>query len=103
MKKKNIVVIGAGPAGLTFAYYLLKKNNDYNVIIIEKDDLVGGISKTVNFNGYKVDTGIHRFFSKNDMVNNIWKEILPIQNKPAYDDVLLEKKESMKTMVLIPS
>ena len=92
MKKKNIVVIGAGPAGLTFAYYLLKKNNDYNVIIIEKDDLVGGISKTVNFNGYKVDTGIHRFFSKNDMVNNIWKEILPIQNKPAYDDVLLEKK-----------
>ena len=59
--KKQVVIIGAGPAGLTTAYYLLKNSDQYDVIILEKDNIIGGISKTIEFEGYKIDTGIHRF------------------------------------------
>ena len=83
---KKVVIIGAGPAGLTAAYELLKKQK-LEVLVLEKDELVGGISKTVSINNeYLVDTGIHRFFSKSDKVNEIWNELLPLQSKPAYDD-----------------
>ncbi len=93
--KKDIVIIGAGPAGLTAAYEILKNSNDYNVIILEKDNMVGGISKTVQFNGYRVDTGIHRFFSKSDEINKIWNEILPIQSKQSYDDIILNNNKEL--------
>ena len=59
--KKNIVIIGAGPAGLTAAYELSKKKN-FNITIIEADSQVGGISKTINHNGNRIDIGGHRFF-----------------------------------------
>lgn len=73
---KKVIIIGAGPAGLTTAYELVKQSN-YEVIVLEKDSIIGGISKTVKFNDkYLVDTGIHRFFSKNEEINNIWKELL---------------------------
>ena len=92
--KENIVIIGAGPAGLTAAYQLLKENSDkYNVVIIEADNQVGGISKSINVNGMKVDTGIHRFFTKDDRIENIWKELLPIQGKNSYDDIILENNK----------
>lgn len=84
--KKKVVIIGAGPAGLTAGYYLLKNSKDYEVIIIEKDKQVGGISKTINYNGNRMDLGGHRFFTKDELVNNLWKEILPIQGKGSYDD-----------------
>ena len=90
--RKNVVIIGAGPAGLTAAYEILKqdKNKKYNVTILEASESTGGISKTVNFGDkYLVDTGIHRFFSKSDKVNQIWQELLPLQAKPAYDDIIL--------------
>lgn len=91
--KPKIVIIGAGPAGLTCAYQLLKENkNKYEVVILEKEDTVGGISKSVNFNGYTVDTGIHRYFTKNDTIKNIWEELLPLQNKLSYDQKLVNKK-----------
>lgn len=90
---KKVVIIGAGPAGLTAAYSLLKNSKDYEVIILEQDNIVGGISKTLKFNGYKIDTGIHRFFTKNDQVEKIWEELLPIQSKPAFDDILLNKQK----------
>ncbi len=90
---KKIVIVGAGPAGLTAAYELLKKSKQYEVIVLEKMDRVGGISSSVNMNGYIVDTGIHRFFSKSDEVNNIWNEILPLQGKPAYDDIKLKRNK----------
>lgn len=93
--KKNIVIIGGGPAGLTAAYQLLKQSKDYNVLILEKENMVGGISKTVEFSGYKIDTGIHRFFSKSDEVNNIWQELLPLQAKPSYDDIILKNKKDL--------
>jgi len=92
MKKKKVLIIGAGPAGLTTAYHLLKTNKkEYLVTILEKDSQVGGISKTIEFDGYKMDTGIHRFFTKSPEVENIWEELLPLQSKPAYDDILLKR------------
>ena len=79
---KKVVIVGAGPAGLTAAYELLKKNkNNYQVTILEQDKQVGGISKTVNYNGNHIDIGGHRFFTKEKKVKQIWQEILPIENK----------------------
>ena len=65
---KKVVIIGAGPAGLTAAYQLLKKRKDYQVIILEKEKQVGGISKTVHYKGNRMDIGGHRFFTKSQEV-----------------------------------
>ena len=72
----DVAIIGAGPAGLTAAYLLTKKG--YSVTVIEKDDrYVGGISRTVEVDGYRFDIGGHRFFSKSKEVVDLWNEILP--------------------------
>ena len=78
---KKIVIIGAGPAGLTAAYKLLKSKEEYEVIIIEESNQIGGISRTVKYNGNRMDIGGHRFFSKNDAVLKLWKELMPLQNE----------------------
>jgi len=78
-KKKVALIIGAGPAGLTAAYELLQKT-DIHPIILEKDGCVGGISRTVNYKGNRIDIGGHRFFSKSDIVMNWWNSILPFQD-----------------------
>ena len=78
---KKIVIIGAGPAGLTAGYYLLKNSNKYEVIILEKGKEVGGISKTINYDGNKMDLGGHRFFTKDERIRKIWTDVLPIQGK----------------------
>lgn len=95
MKKKKVIIIGAGPAGLTTAYELLKDNNDYDVTILEETGDIGGISKTVKFDGYRIDTGIHRFFSKDDRVNELWQKLLPIQGKASYEDIKLGIKKPL--------
>lgn len=77
---KTAVIIGAGPAGLSAAYELIKKSN-IKPIIIERDSQVGGISKTVIHNGNRLDIGPHRFFSKNKRVNDLWQEILPLASQ----------------------
>lgn len=89
MEKKSAVIIGAGPAGLTAAYKLLEES-DIHPIIIEKEDFVGGISRTVNHNGNRIDIGGHRFFSKSTEVTELWEKIMPTQGKPSVDDMLLE-------------
>ena len=72
----DVAIIGAGPAGLTAAYLLTKKG--YRVSVIEKDaHYVGGISRTVEVDGYRFDIGGHRFFSKSKEVVDLWNEILP--------------------------
>ena len=72
----EVFVIGAGPAGLTAAYCLTKETP--SVLVIEKDPVyVGGISRTVSYNGYMFDIGGHRFFSKAKEVVDLWQEILP--------------------------
>src|ERR1700761_6505790 len=72
----DVAIIGAGPAGLTAAYQLTKAG--YSVTVIEKDPVyVGGISRTVEHNGFRFDIGGHRFFSKSKEVVDLWNEILP--------------------------
>lgn len=80
-KKEKVIIIGAGPAGLTAAYELLKKSNKYEVIVLEEMNQVGGISKTVNYNGNRMDLGGHRFFTKNARVQQFWESILPVNKK----------------------
>ncbi|MBI1283646.1 MAG: NAD(P)-binding protein [Thiobacillus sp.] len=75
--KKTALIIGAGPAGLTAALELLRRS-DIIPIVLEADTQVGGISRTVNHLGNRIDIGGHRFFSKSDWVMNWWKEILPV-------------------------
>jgi len=69
-----VVIIGAGPAGLTAAHVLSKAGVES--IILEKDQIVGGLARTVNYKGYYFDTGGHRFFTKVESVEKIWKEVL---------------------------
>ena len=64
---KRVVVIGAGPAGLTAAYELVKTKK-FEVIVLEESNDVGGISKTINYKGNRMDIGGHRFFSKDKRV-----------------------------------
>jgi len=68
------LIIGAGPAGLTAAYELMKAGSKST--IIEADTQVGGLSRTVNHRGYRFDIGGHRFFSKVPLINQVWDEIL---------------------------
>jgi len=94
--KKKVIIIGAGPAGLTAGYTLLKESNKYDVTILEESDVIGGISRTVNYKGNRMDIGGHRFFSKSQEVNEFWQEIMPIQGKDSYDDKKLQRKKNLK-------
>ncbi len=72
----DVAIIGAGPAGLTAAYLLGEAG--YSVTVIEKDPrYVGGISRTVEHEGFRFDIGGHRFFSRSKEVVDLWNEILP--------------------------
>jgi protoporphyrinogen oxidase len=73
-ENKCAVIIGGGPAGLTAAYELCKHN--VPAVVLEADKVVGGIARTVNYKGYLFDIGGHRFFTKWDEVNVLWREIL---------------------------
>jgi protoporphyrinogen oxidase len=77
--KRKAIIIGAGPAGLTAAYELLKRS-DVIPLILEKSGDIGGISKTINYKGNRMDIGGHRFFSKSDRVMKWWLNILPAQD-----------------------
>jgi len=72
----DVAIVGAGPAGLTAAYLLGKAG--YSVVVIERDPkYVGGISRTVEHDGFRFDIGGHRFFSKSAQVTALWDELLP--------------------------
>ena len=71
---EEVVVIGAGPAGLTAAYLLSKQG--HRVTVLEADDIVGGISRTAQYKGYRFDIGGHRFFTKVTPVQALWEELL---------------------------
>jgi protoporphyrinogen oxidase len=81
MDKKIALIIGAGPAGLTAAYELLKRT-DIVPIVFEASSAIGGISQTVEYKGNRIDIGGHRFFSKSDEVMKWWNEILPVEKTP---------------------
>ena len=88
---KKALIIGAGPAGLTAAYELLTKSKDIEVIVFEESDCFGGISKTVNYKGNRMDMGGHRFFSTIPEVKAWWDHMLPMQGYPTYDDIILHR------------
>lgn len=94
--RKTALIFGAGPAGLTAAYELLART-DIQPVIFEMTGEIGGISKTIQYKGNRIDIGGHRFFSKVDRVVNWWTNILPVQGAPSRDyrelgrDVPLER------------
>ncbi|MBR2663348.1 MAG: FAD-dependent oxidoreductase, partial [Clostridia bacterium] len=93
---KKALVIGAGPAGLTAAYELLSQSDEYEVTVLEEGVQVGGISRTVNYNGNRMDMGGHRFFSKVPEVNDWWERMLPIQGALPWDDRVLGRTSQTK-------
>ncbi len=86
------IIIGAGPAGLTAAYELLQ-HTDIIPIVLESDEDVGGISKTINFKGNRIDIGGHRFFSKSNTVMKWWQEMLPIENGENEFEITYHKQQ----------
>ena len=95
---KKIVIIGAGPAGLTAAYELLKNggSSEYDVTILESSNVIGGISQTVRYNGNRMDIGGHRFFSKDESVMEWWRSMMPIQGVNSYDDEKLGREKPLE-------
>ncbi len=75
-RPKTAVIIGAGPAGLTAAYYLLKQTG-IKPVVLEKLSVIGGISRTVDYRGNRMDLGGHRFFSKNREIVDFWLKLVP--------------------------
>lgn len=87
---KKVFIIGGGPAGLTAAYELLKDGSgEFDVTILEESSTLGGISRTVNHNGNRMDIGGHRFFSKDERIMDWWSSLMPVQGKPSFDDKVL--------------
>ncbi len=92
---KKVVIIGAGPAGLTAGYKLLEKSDEYEVVILEESDAIGGISQTLKVDGNRMDIGGHRFFTKDKQVMDFWKTVMPIQGSPSKDNIILNKPQEL--------
>ncbi len=98
---KKAIIIGAGPAGLTAAYELLKQS-DIMPIILEENSFVGGISATLDYKNNKIDMGGHRFFSKSERVMKWWLSVLPLQGKPSKDDIILGREVELSPLKKAP-
>jgi protoporphyrinogen oxidase len=83
--KRKAIIIGAGPAGLTAAYELLRET-DIVPVVLEQDSQPGGLSKTVFYHGNGIDIGGHRFFSKSERVMDWWRAMLPVEETAADHD-----------------
>ena len=90
------VILGAGPAGLTAAYLLLKETG-IRPLVLEQEAQVGGLSRTVVFQGNRMDLGGHRFFSKDGDVLALWQALMPLQGRPAWDDLRLSRQALLDT------
>ena len=88
---KKVIIIGAGPAGLTAGYDLLSKSSDYEVTIVEESSVVGGLCARLESEENVLDAGGHMFISKNPAVKNFWTSILPAQGVPSKDDKLIDR------------
>jgi protoporphyrinogen oxidase len=95
MKPRYAIIMGAGPAGLTTAFELLKRT-DIIPIVLEKSDYMGGISRTLRYKGNRMDIGGHRFFSKSDRVMKWWLDILPIENTGGDDHSITYQRETRR-------
>jgi protoporphyrinogen oxidase len=99
--KDTVVIAGAGPAGLTAALELLRRS-EVAPIVFEVESQVGGLSKTVNYRGNRMDLGGHRFFSKSDWVMRWWQEILPVAVEQPESDEALRISYQQKSHDLYP-
>lgn len=81
MNESTAIIIGAGPAGLTAAYELLTRST-IRPLVLERSQYMGGIARTVNYKGNRIDIGGHRFFSKSDRVMQWWLNMLPLEDSP---------------------
>ena len=90
MPTKTAIIIGAGPAGLTAAYELATRT-DIRLIVLERSTYMGGIARTINYKGNRIELGGHRFFSKSDRVMEWWLSHLPLEKegKAAREDKLM--------------
>ena len=97
-QKQTVVIIGGGPAGLTAAWELMKGGgaDAYDVTVLEATREFGGISRTVKHNGNRMDIGGHRFFSKDDRIMPWWRDTLPLQGAPSYDDRKLGRHHDLE-------
>lgn len=97
-QKQSVVIIGGGPAGLTAAWELVKDGGSdmYDVTVLEETQEFGGISRTVKHNGNRMDIGGHRFFSKDERIMDWWKNTLPLQGAPSYDDKKLGREHELE-------
>src|SRR5580693_9146223 len=98
--RRYAVIIGAGPAGLTAAYELLTRT-DVVPIVLEKSTYMGGISRTVNYKGNRIDIGGHRFFSKSDRVMNWWLQFMPIADQAEVRDITYQR--TTRRVISIPA
>lgn len=87
---KHIVIIGGGPAGLTAALELARRGG-VRVTLLERERQLGGIARTMEYKGNRMDLGGHRFFSKSAEVMRWWEELMPLQGAPARDDAVLRR------------
>jgi len=101
-KTKQAIIIGAGPGGLTAAYELLTRS-DVVPVVLEKSTYMGGISRTVNYKGNRIDIGGHRFFSKSDRVMDWWLEHLPLETSAAQATHISYHQQSRELKAAAPS
>ena len=104
---KKIVIIGGGPAGLTAGLSFLQKSTEYQIIILESENQLGGLSRTHQYKGNRMDIGGHRFFSKSDEVMQWWLNLMPVDHSALVGDLIpqtndgseltsLEKKQKIQ-------
>jgi protoporphyrinogen oxidase len=103
MSTKTAVIIGAGPAGLTAAYELCTRS-DIKPIVVEASCYAGGIARTVNYKGNRIDLGGHRFFSKSDRVMAWWTKLLPIQGPASggAETIRLGHQRQQRSLDILP-
>ena len=100
--RKTAIIIGAGPAGLTAAYELLTRS-DIVPVVLEKTSYMGGISRTVEYKGNRMDIGGHRFFSKSDRVMDWWLRHLPVEDRAAAGKMIAYQRQSREIPMNAPS
>jgi protoporphyrinogen oxidase len=93
MSEQRALIIGAGPAGLTAAFELVKRT-DIRPIVLEKSTEMGGICRTVRYKGNRMDIGGHRFFSKSDRVMQWWADVMPVENSNRSSHTITYRKQS---------
>ncbi len=88
---KKVIIIGAGPAGLTAGYDLLSKSSDYEVTIVEESSVVGGLCARFENEENVLDAGGHMYISNSSSVKQFWYSVLPAQGVPSCDDLALDR------------